>query len=83
MKPGIKTTEFWVALALSLVGPIVTTLVGFGVFREENAAEVQGSLSTVVDSVSVIVTNIVSIVSVKTYIDARTGLKLSSQDESR
>jgi len=81
MKPGIKTTEFWVALALTLVGPLVAVMVGFGVFKEEQAVEVQSSMSLVIESVSVIASNIVSLVAARSYINARTGLKMLKEEQ--
>ena len=78
-RPGVRTSEFWISLALALVGPLVTLLVGFGVFREDQATEVQSNLTAAVEAVAVIVSNVVSILAAKGYVSARTGLKLEEQ----
>lgn len=78
MRPGVKTTEFWITTLLTLVGPIVTLLVGFGVFREEQATEVQANLTTAIEGVSVVISNLVSVVTAGRYVKARTELKKES-----
>jgi hypothetical protein len=35
MKPGIKTTEFWLAAAGSLVAAVIALLIGYGAITSE------------------------------------------------
>jgi hypothetical protein len=46
-KPGIRTTEFWLALA----GQIIGTLVILGIFTPEQATEMQAALAQMAGAV--------------------------------
>lgn len=78
-KPGVKTTEFWLTAVLALVGPLVTILVGSGVIEAGDAAQVtetvDGSARAIVEAVTVVITNVVSLASVRKYVQARTDVK--------
>ena len=80
IKPGYKTTEFWVTLATALVGPVVMVLVGFGVFSSDvDQAAVTSELTTaftsVADTVGAVIALIISSSAAKRYTGARTDVK--------
>ncbi len=80
-KPGVKTTEFWLSALLALVGPIVTLLVGTDVFSAADAAAVTENITTnstaIVQSVTLIVANVTSLLGVGSYVRSRTAVKSS------
>jgi hypothetical protein len=47
MKPGVKTSEFWVALAVSVVG----VLLALGVLTPDQAEVVEGELTRTINSI--------------------------------
>lgn len=79
MKPGIKTTEFWVTLILAIIGPVLTILVVSGQLSPEGAEVVgdvaESAVPAIADAVSVIIANVTSLLAVRKYISARTELK--------
>ena len=76
MKPGYKTTEFWLTLAKGLVGPVLAILVAAGVFMpgiDEEA--VSGHVEQIVVGVVAVVGLVVSGGAVAVYTVARTDAK--------
>lgn len=72
MKPGIKTTEFYISLVVSLVGPIVAILVIAGVIR---ADEADGLVEQLTVAVTTVGTNLVSAWAAINYARTRTEAK--------
>ncbi len=68
MKPGYKTTEFWLAAAAQLI-PL---LVLFGVLTGEEAATLDNSLGEAVATVGALV---VAVSPVWKYIESRANMK--------
>lgn len=68
MKPGYKTTEFW----LTLLAQIVPLLVLAGIVPREDVKTVLDSTTGIITGTSVVVTNALVLAS---YISRRLGLK--------
>lgn len=85
MKPGIKTSEFWVTLIVSVLGPLLTILAMMGVISFEDVAEMQESLTTATTeigkAVALIVANIASAWTAIRYTQQRTSLKANYSDD--
>lgn len=65
IKPGYKTTEFWITMVQSIAGIAVTV----GVFTPDIA-------DTLVKGITSVVGGVVAIISVVSYIRGRTEVKL-------
>lgn len=85
-KPGVKTTEFWTSAILALVGPFVTIFVGAGIFNAEDAPVITDTITTsvngAVEAVTILVSNVVSLLSVKSYVKSRTDVKVAEAEAS-
>lgn len=75
MKPGIKTTEFWITFLTAMVGPISLLLVATGVFDDLVSAE--ETLGGVVQASAVLVANITSAWAAVHYTQGRSEVKAS------
>lgn len=82
VKPGVRTTEFWLTAILALVGPIVTILVGAGVIDASNADAVTDTVTTsstgIVEAVTVVIANVTALLGVRKYIQGRTDVKTAA-----
>ena len=77
MKPGYRTTEFWIAL-LTSVGGLVIMLVQ--VFRPEQADQAVTFWGGLVDAAKLILPMLLPLVLGNQYVTARTAIKINSQD---
>lgn len=83
MKPGIKTTEFWLTFLQALIGPVVLMLVATGVLSPEAdptaiTESVSAQSDAIVQSVLAIVGTIGSVLAVKGYTAERTKAKTTT-----
>lgn len=76
MKPGIKTTEFWIAL-LASVGGLAITLIQ--VFRPEQAEQAVTFWGGVVETAKAVLPLLLPLVLGNQYITARAALKIHRQ----
>lgn len=76
MKPGYKTTEFWLAL-LALVGGFVVALVQM--WQPEQADGVKTAWGGVVETAKVVLPLLLPLVLGNQYITARAALKIHKQ----
>lgn len=71
MKPGWKTTEFWMTLLTQLVGLLVI----LGVISTQDRASIEGALSS---AITAVVTLIAQVSVLWKYIQDRTQLKMEA-----
>lgn len=76
MKPGYKTSEFW----LALISQVLAVLVTVGVLRPGDQAELGQCLSAAITAIFALLT---SSVQMKQYIQGRQGLKLRDMDSEQ
>jgi hypothetical protein len=72
MKPGIKTTEFW----LSLIGNVLAFAVALGVVSSADKATLEGALTTIVTSAIALVGAVTIVV---TYVRGRIAAKSQAE----
>lgn len=77
-KTGFKTTEFWLTLFKMLVGPALVVLVAAGTFTPDSVSEdkVVGYIEQISGGLMGLVALYMSGRAVRTYTEARTGVKL-------
>lgn len=68
VKPGVRTTEFWLTLLVATVGPLVTVFVSTGLFP-----------AGTVETVALIVANLTSLLAAGRYVDVRTKIKEAAE----
>lgn len=70
-KPGIKTSELWITVAVNLIGVFMLIAVAAGLFSEDVAGELERALNAIV---AVIVPIVLAYVNGQ-YIKSRTAVK--------
>lgn len=73
MKPGYKTTEFWLSL-LAMIGGVILALVQ--VFRPEQAEQAQTAWDGVTEVAGVVLPLLLPLVLGNQYITSRAALKI-------
>lgn len=73
MKPGLKTTEFYVTAA----GVLLSVLVAMGLVSSTDVEHLTAAVTKIAGAVAVVVANAWVLVR---YVEARTGLKVESLD---
>lgn len=68
IKPGYKTTEFWISLAAN----VVALLVIMGIVTPESQADLVEATSRIVEGVFAVITSVTAIIA---YIRSRTKVK--------
>jgi multidrug resistance efflux pump len=72
MKPGYKTTEFWITVIVNLAAAVVAILAARGLI----AADESSLWIALAQAVAVAVAPIVAGIVTKSYVDGRSALKL-------
>ena len=83
MKPGFKTTEFWLAMFASLAGPALALLISFGLIDPGVDVDATGgaltqALTDVVRSVTALVGVATPLFASRSYTAARASVKVAS-----
>ena len=74
-KPGIKTSEFWIAAVSNIVGAILALLAGYGLVKGEESE----LWLTLIQSVAVTVIPMSLAIINATYITSRAKVKIGSK----
>ena len=78
-KPGVKTTEFWMATVFMLIGPALMLMKAVGLIGDDvDAAQVESDLRVVIEQGSVLVGMVISALVTMGYIKARREVKVET-----
>lgn len=85
MKPGIKTTEFWVSAIQGILGPVIAILIVAGVLSpdidpETLAGDVSMHIGTIVEAAVALFALWKSAKVVQTYTASRTEVKMATNN---
>ena len=75
MKPGVKTSEFWLSTIVAFIGPIVAILVASGIVTPEAEGELAGAIEQLIAAIAVIIGVWGGTSAAKNYTNARAAVK--------
>lgn len=83
MKPGVKTTEFWLSLLAALMGPIIAILITMGVIGPDVdptalSDSIMSHLNVIVDAVVQLIGLITPVFVAKSYNASRATVKAAT-----